>query len=258
MSQLVRVLEKSTTLREFYYNKYVQELQAIIESQKNTIRELRDTIAGQNAREEIMEREYDKLRDRIALHDHPDHQDHLYEVDFSRHEQARGRSDPESRDSDDEKYHNEGRCYDRGRLCGMPYCKEEWSTWWGDCMSCRAKLCYGHLREGHLVSGYEVTDIPFYQCYMCWDRMSAIRECMCVVCDKLYDPHDNNITMVQVNDPFVISDIKCLQRDMHIWACREHCNDSDIQDAIKAKNHTCTLCNPSEIQITRCVQFEDD
>lgn len=251
----MHVLEKSATLREYYYNKYVQELQATIESQKKIINGLRDTIAGQNTREEIMEREYDKLRDHITPRASSDH---LYEVDFSFHERTRGRSDPESRDSDDDKYHNEGRCYDRGRLCGMPYCIGEWSTFGGDCMSCRAKICYGHLHEGHLVSGYEVTDIPFYQCRMCWNRMSAIRECACVVCDKLYDPHDDDNTMIRINDPFVMSDIKCLQRDMHIWVCQEHYDTTYIQDAIKAKKYTCALCNPSAIHAAGRNQFEYD
>lgn len=250
MSQLVRVLEKSVTLREFYYNKYVQELQATIESQKNIISGLRDTIAGQNTREEIMEREHDKqerkiekLRNRAAkrAHHDPDYPD-MYEVDFSLHEYARGKSDPESRDSDDKKYFNEGRCYDRGQLCGIPFCVVEWSTLDDDCMTCRAKICYGHLRGGKLVSGYTPTDVSFYQCSVCWNNQSAIRECACIVCDKLYNPHDDDDIMIRIDYPFILGGIKCFNYELHAWACEQHCDFTDVRDAMKAKNYMCTLC----------------
>lgn len=260
MSHLVRVLEKSVTLREFYYDKHVQELQSTIELQNNTISKLRDTIAGLNRREEIMENEHneqelkiEKLRKRIAHLESSGGAggaDKIYEVDFSEDRHGHGWYDPRTREQDDKKYHKQNKCYDREHLCGMPYCHIPWSAGY-ECASCRAKLCYNHTHADYLVNNDTPTNDLFYQCNMCQDNKVAILECACLVCDKLYNPHDKYNNMSRIIDTWILNQVICENREWHLWVCEEHNNSWEMREAVKAKKYRCALCDARNARDTR-------
>ena len=245
MSNLVRLLEKSTTLREFYYNKHVQELQ-------NTISNLRATIAGQNRREAVMEDEHrdleqeiENLRRRVTnLERHNSDKDSKggYEVDFSNTDEYSGYSeDPKSGITTyDSSYDRRSQCYDRGRLCGMPFCINDWVEDC-DCNSCRAKLCYEHAHEKHLVSAYDETDVSFYQCSMCQKNKRALHNCACIVCNKPYDPYDYD-QFLQINDEYILGTMHCQDIPHHAWVCQEHNSYSRMLDALQEKRYRCPLC----------------
>jgi len=252
MTNLVQLLEKSPTLRQFYYDEHVKELQ-------KTIEDLRRTIRSQNNRESMMEDAYaekedeiEKLQKRIEKlcvsdDDNPNETIRkLPKVDFNKykHEQDyEGETMYEALQEHDVYYNRREKCYDRGDYCGIPECRSAYAH---DCDTCHAQVCDNHYTKDYLYDEvYPDRNLRVLQCDYCLQNKHPVRRCACIVCGELYNPHDENQEFAKLSNPGreLTYHTDCSDHDYHDWTCVEHRSYSDVESAIKEKNWECSLCN---------------